>query len=177
MSDAQITFVAWLCVPLQPFYQRVSIDFVALFSLNAAMQLSSLRYLSLIAVSVAWACLALGCGDGGEKYVPVTGKLTVNGQPYDPAAQDEVMVILYPAVDTGSTYPATVNPNGSFKVPGVESKGVPPGKYTISLERMADDRKQPVQVDLKYKGRTSVLQREVSLGNGDVGTIDVTKAP
>ncbi len=119
-----------------------------------------------------------GCNSSSGKYVPVTGKFTVKGQPYDPATQEDVMLIMYPTSGSSeTTYVAVNEPDGSFTVPGVEQQGVPPGKYKISLERTSDNRKQPVVVAPALKGRQSTLEKEILPGNGDLGTIELTQAP
>lgn len=131
--------------------------------------------------SLVLACLlvaVLGCEKPADNLVPVKGKLLVAGADYDPATQEEVMIIFYPAGNPeGTSYPAVIQNDGTFTVPGVEGNGVPAGKYHISLERISDDRKTKVSVPRKLAGRESELEKEITSTTGDVGSIDVTVIP
>jgi hypothetical protein len=85
----------------------------------------------LLVCCLAAACAALGCG----RTVKVKGQLTKGGKPFTTKDRALVQMIFHPdggeAVDT---YPATVNADGTFEVVGKEGKGIPPGKYRISVE-------------------------------------------
>src|SRR5437588_8605376 len=77
-------------------------------------------------------CLALaaapGCGSGKIK---VTGKVTKAGTPLV-STTGHVQVKLLPAEakENYTTYPAVVNPDGTFEIPDV-----PPGKYKVAVEQ------------------------------------------
>jgi hypothetical protein len=86
----------------------------------------------------AAACLALaGCGAGNAVWVK--GHLLKGGQPYTAPDNQTVGVTFY-AMDAQSTkadepFAATYGPEGAFEVPGPEGRGIPPGKYRISVIR------------------------------------------
>jgi hypothetical protein len=82
-----------------------------------------------------------GCGPSGT--VQVTGKLLKAGAPYTPPEGQTLGVTFY-AMEVKDTsgqtaansepYAANVNPaEGTFVVPGPEGRGVPPGKYRVSV--------------------------------------------
>jgi hypothetical protein len=64
--------------------------------------------------------LLAGCGGGG---VPVEGKVTKGGQPYDPAKDGDINVGLRGNKD----FSGKAGADGSFKI-----DNVPPGKYTVT---------------------------------------------
>jgi hypothetical protein len=132
---------------------------------------------ALTALLLCGVLLSVGCGPSGPTLVPVKGKLTVNGQPYDPKTQEEVMVILHPTDGTGTTFPAVFADDGSFFVPGVEQRGVPPGKYKIALDRYENPDKQPVLVPPAYRGANTKMERDIQPDKGDLGAIEVMTPP
>ena len=82
-----------------------------------------------------------GCGGSGH-YVWVTGKLLQGGAPYK-APEGQSASLTFVAIETqdasGRTikntdqYQADLEDDGSYKVPGPEGKGIPPGKYRIAV--------------------------------------------
>ena len=68
---------------------------------------------------------------------PVTGKLLSGGKPLLPG-KDGITLVFHPAEGTGHTYPADFNnDDGTFTINGPEGKGIPPGKYKVSINRMS----------------------------------------
>ena len=82
----------------------------------------------------AFAAVALGCGSGGKKLYPVTGKLTYQNRPAVGA-----MVIFHPK---GDKTPQAIRPSGLvkedgtytlFSGPGDEGKGASAGEYEVAV--------------------------------------------
>lgn len=81
------------------------------------------------------------CGGSGPKVVAVKGKLLNNGQPVKPAGPTPPgdpgvkieLFTLKPDNTLGESFNAAVTPaDGTFTVPGA-GKGIPPGKYRVSV--------------------------------------------
>jgi hypothetical protein len=84
--------------------------------------------------------VAAGCNKGdGPKGVTVHGRLVQNGHPLKVLPNEEIMVGFSPEgaePGQGVTRAAStlVKPeDGSFTLTGRDKKGLPPGKYTVSL--------------------------------------------
>jgi hypothetical protein len=131
-----------------------------------------MRFLGLVALLGLFVGLP-GCG---PRHVKVAGKLTKGGQALKISDQGLVQVIFHPegSSEGGSTYPANVNnQTGEFDVPGPRGNGIPPGKYTISVE--AHD-PYPAGKDLlagKFRPGSSQIVREVN--GGEEVVIDLDK--
>ncbi len=86
------------------------------------------------AVALALAIGALsGCSSNTCR---VTGTLVKNGKAVTVEEGQWVQLILYPIEKekpSGEWFPANVNPDGTFEVPGKEGDGVPPGKYRFGI--------------------------------------------
>lgn len=84
---------------------------------------------------VAWVslcCGLLGCGGGGPKPVPVSGKVTFKGEPlkgaqisFHPEGGATDAIALGVSDDAGNFQLATVNDPGAF-----------PGKYKVTVSKM-----------------------------------------
>lgn len=90
----------------------------------------------LALVLTALAVSAPGCGGEGLELVPVTGKVTFNGEPVDKA---EIAFIRDSTV-TPSKGPApaaitTTGPDGSFKLFTRDREGAVPGKYKVTVQK------------------------------------------
>lgn len=87
------------------------------------MTCRSLPTLFLIAIT--------GCS-GGEKLVPVSGKVTLNGEPLTYGS-----VAFFPAADKGNTRPDSVHgqlgPGGVYVLQVGDRTGAPPGWYRVSV--------------------------------------------
>jgi hypothetical protein len=76
-----------------------------------------------------------GCGSG---LLKPSGRLLKDGKPFVPGPNQTVQVVFFPVTegksDEGGSYPAEVNrESGTFRVVGANGKGLPPGKYRISV--------------------------------------------
>jgi hypothetical protein len=85
--------------------------------------------------------LVAGC-DGGPAATPVSGKLLDNGAAVKPPAnlppgdKGVRMSFVQEAASgkTPETHFAQLSDDGSFRVDGPNKKGIPPGKYRISVQ-------------------------------------------
>jgi len=117
-------------------------------------------------------CLAAsGCGGGGSK---VTGKVVNNGQPFSLSDKGLIQLLFIPeGHDQGQQFPASTNkPDGSFEVAGPEGKGLPPGKYRISVQ-VFDPYPTTDKLDGKFLKEKSPIVKDIS-GSQSI-TIDVAK--
>lgn len=101
----------------------------------------------VVALISAGSVFAAGCGGGGAKNVPVKGQLITKDGPFkaqrpgghalppgDPGIRVKFTPAEAPPAGEDSFYYASVNPDDStFDVPGKRGKGIPPGKYTVSI--------------------------------------------
>jgi len=125
-----------------------------------------------------------GCGGSGEPVVWVTGKLLKGGAKYEPPA-DQQVTMMFVAMEIenaeGKVVPSTEpylahydGANGTFKVPGKDGSGIPPGKYrvaiTLKLKREALNATKPIQkavdrerdyLDNKFGVTTSPIVRQI----------------
>ena len=81
---------------------------------------------------------AFGCGSGNYQ---TRGRILKGGTPLTVEEPDFVRVVLVPLPEDGTKvldwYVAEYNgSNGTFIVKGKDGKGMPPGKYRVSLELM-----------------------------------------
>jgi len=153
-----------------------------------------LRTLLGLTLTIA-ATSMFGCGSG-EPTVWVTGKLLKAGAPFTPPTGQQLTIIFVATevvtVD-GKVVPSTEpyaasydQPSGTFKVPGKEGSGIPPGKYRVAitskLEREALNSAKPKQkpadrekdyLDDKFSVSTSPILREIKAST-DL-TIDLDK--
>ena len=85
---------------------------------------------------LAWlpVLLACGCG-GGERLVPVAGRITVGGKPL-PAG----VVVFHPDVERGNRTRqeprGTVNEQGAYELRSGDRAGAPPGWYRVAVFAM-----------------------------------------
>jgi hypothetical protein len=93
--------------------------------------------------------VAAGCGNG---YVKPKGRLMKNGEPFVPADNEVVHVALFPVKDAkvaapaaapegaareAGSFPANFNrEDGTFRVTGMDGRGMPPGKYRVTVQVM-----------------------------------------
>ena len=91
----------------------------------------------LLAAGVAGLALCLVAGCGGDKKVNATGRVIKGGKPLT-VPDDFVRVLFVPYTEPG-TNPKTCylaeydNAAGMFRALGPDLKGVPPGKYRITV--------------------------------------------
>jgi len=97
------------------------------------------RTLSVRLAGLAVVLIALaGCG-GGVSGSKVQGKLLMNGQPYQVGQGEEFTMAFVGNTGEGGaklSCGVALNPDGTFAVNGPTNKGVPPGKYQITVVNM-----------------------------------------
>ena len=92
--------------------------------------------------------LVVAAGCGGPKAVIVKGKLTQGGKSILADRKSGVTMVFVPVVDEtrGTTYPAGFNSDDdTFQVYGPNQKGLPMGKYKVTLTIMAAKDEKPVE--------------------------------
>jgi hypothetical protein len=132
------------------------------------------------AVVLVCAAALLGAGCGSDT-VRVTGRLVKDGQPYTAnvqGAQPDTLAVDFLATigDRKYLFPATMQSDGTFAVAGSDGKGIPRGKYRITVlhsgfEGAGGDRfkgrytaeKTPLTVDI-----TESTALTIDLGAGTV---------
>jgi hypothetical protein len=119
--------------------------------------------------------LAVGCGDGS--HVKARGRLVKGGQPFVTAEGEGLRIFFAPLnAPEGKQYDSYAaeyrREGGTFVVKGKDGKGLPPGKYRVSLQLMKnrEDRFQG-----KLMGPKSPLTCEVTDGGKDL-VIDLDQA-
>lgn len=79
-----------------------------------------------LACALLAAPLLVGCGDGGPPRVPVSGKVTANGQPVNGGNFTFAPMASGPTADSAPVV-AAVNADGTFKV----DQGAVAGRYRV----------------------------------------------
>jgi hypothetical protein len=107
------------------------------------------------------AVTAAGCGTGMLK---TKGRLVKGGTPLATEEDDVVRVIFMPVVEKGEVvkdyFMAQFNPaDGTFQVVGKDGKGLPPGKYRISVQHL---RKKKDLLNGAFGGDTSPFVYDVN---------------
>jgi hypothetical protein len=110
--------------------------------------------------------LAAGCG-GGNGHIAARGTVTKGGQPFTLGEGEGVRIIFAP--ESGSagegkydSFPAEYNgADGTFVVRGKDGTGLPPGKYSVSLQWL---KQKEDLFNGQYTGKKSPLKCEVASG-------------
>lgn len=77
-----------------------------------------------------------GCGGGPESGPKVVGRVLIDGQPCRPVSVNDfdVKFLTVEGVGPGKrSYLAEVKPDGSFTLNGSMGKGIPVGRYKVSI--------------------------------------------
>ncbi len=99
-----------------------------------------MRIKVLLAVAAAGSLCLSGCGSSSDVWV--TCEIHRHGQPYTVPETHSLQVTFYALEGkdetgkikaAGEPYPAGRTADGKFEVPGPEGRGIPPGKYRISV--------------------------------------------
>lgn len=126
---------------------------------------------------VASAGLSGGCGSGESKYV-VTGQITKDGKPLPVRPQVGELKVEFRQVDAknqpqAGPFPAEVNSaDGTYRVIGLDDRGVPAGKYHIIVQWFDDGLAGGDKLKGQFDASHSKIYREV---NGS-GKIDIDLA-
>ncbi len=125
--------------------------------------MTSSRRSRLLALLGLAACLALA-GCSGAKRCKVSGTLTRGGKPLEVHPMTGKLMVVFRGIGDGATTDpqyAIVKPDGSFTVPGPDGKGIPPGKYRITVEQF-DPFPTTDKLGGKFNERNSKIEREVT---------------
>ncbi len=128
----------------------------------------------LVAIICLWAA---GCG---TRMLKPEGRLLKKGAPFVPGDAEAVHVTFFPDVEQPDhePYPARVNrEDGTFRVVGVDGRGLPPGKYRATVQIMKkrkdilngafDRTRSPFKIDLTSStGEITLDLDEPSLAPG-----------
>ena len=136
-----------------------------------------MRWLSVVAL-LAVVIVCLGCAPSGPEYIPVQGKVTVNGEPLK-----QGLVVFIPDVAAGNASTEEfrgVVKDGSYSITSGEKEGVIAGAYkiTVSGHEGADSTKMPTPlVDEKYFSPNTSGLKAVVKADAPAGAYDfqVTK--
>ncbi len=134
--------------------------------------------LSWTLVLLHLALAASGCGS--SKGVSAQGKVTKGGGKYAVPADQSLSLTLYSTEPTndgertipaGKSYMAAFNAeDASFTVPGPEGRGIPPGKYRVTvtqkLKREAVDKRNE-----KAERNKKLFERDTDMFNGQYGEL------
>jgi len=123
-------------------------------------------------------CVAQGCGDGGEKLLPLQGRLLKGGEKFEGGPDELIQITFVPILPDGKPprdhYYANVNDaTGTFVAAGKTGKGMPAGKYRVALELM---RKRKDRYKGKYDQVNSPYIFDIDQNTKEI-VIDVDKPP
>jgi hypothetical protein len=98
------------------------------------------RRLALVA-ALAVSLYATGCGSGPRTY-PVTGRVTMNGQPITSGS------VQFVAVEGANYEPVSdIGADGTYRLVTLEKEGAPLGKYKVLVRSVApSDPKDPYSI-------------------------------
>jgi len=126
-------------------------------------------------------CLLAGCSGGPHKVAPVSGRVTLNGQPLAHAA-----VTFQPVATEGNLNPGPgsggfTDSNGRYilKLTGMETKGAVVGKHMVRInlapqDNSADDKpKRYKDLPAQYNKKTK-LKYDVPPGGTDSADFQLT---
>jgi len=103
-----------------------------------------------------------GCGSSN---VMVEGEVMVDGQPFKPGPKEQAMVTYLPDKEslapTDATYPAPIESDGKYRIPGPDKMGIPPGKYRVAVTILSAENEQDLFRDA-YSPSQTKLRHEVS---------------
>jgi hypothetical protein len=112
--------------------------------------------------SVFFLIALLLCGCGGDGRMKPRGRIVKSGAPLQLPEDEGIRIAFLPVEATGKTYDsylAQLNKDGTFQVIGKDGKGLPPGKYRVSMEHLKNKKdlfkgaffgsKSPIVCDVK----------------------------
>jgi hypothetical protein len=136
---------------------------------------------ALWALPVAVALATSGCG--APRTIPLSGRLLRGEKPFT-AAEGQALGLTFVAAEAikdpssgtvlaaeGEPFPADIRPDdGTFRVPGREGRGIPPGKYRVTV--YLRQREAPANAPSRPGGAKFDRDKDL-LG----GRFDATKSP
>jgi len=122
----------------------------------------------------------VGCGKSGPKTVRVTGRILLNGQPLAVtpteaqlgAVQLRFIELGADGAPSGPSYSGNAKPDGSFNVPGIGGRGLPPGDYRIAVYQY--DPYPEDKLGGRFSDERSKIVRRIE-ADTDLGTIDLAE--
>jgi hypothetical protein len=108
------------------------------------------------------------CGCSSDGRIQARGKLVKNGAPFKLGEAEGMRIVFVPYEASGSTfdtYVAVFDGNGSFKVTGKDGKGLPPGKYRVTVEHL---KKKEDQFKGAFSGKKTPIVREVTNSSTEI---------
>lgn len=138
------------------------------------------KLLALMLLTTSLACV--GCGSSNEVWI--TGTLLKGGTKFTPPEGHQVGITFYlvstddptkSAAAAGEPYLADYDESdGTFKVPGRNGQGIPPGKYRISvsdkLDREAFDKLPKAKTKAIKRGAVPAINRETDFLDSRFGS-------
>jgi hypothetical protein len=118
-------------------------------------------------VVVLIALFASGCGSGDGRF-QARGRLVKNGAPFKLAEAEGMRIAFVPyeaGESTFDTYVAVFTGDGSFKVTGKDGKGLPPGKYRVTVEHL---KKKKDLLKGAFSGKKTPIVREVTNSSTEI---------
>jgi hypothetical protein len=130
----------------------------------------------LVLSSVAVSVLVAGCGKK-EKGVKVRGKLLQDGQPIQFLRDEDIRISFSSEGSAGQEAAGASGvvqaEDGSFTITGRDNKGIPPGKYRISLSSSIEGGGDDNRFEASVNQKEPPLIAEVGPEDGQSFTIDV----
>jgi hypothetical protein len=130
----------------------------------------TLRWLFGTLVLASLFLILAGCGSRTKIY---EGKLVQGGQPV--TVSDQGIITLFFVAekdkDKGLPYPAETKSDGTFTIKGRDGKGIPPGKYLVSVVAKDPYPNGPDKFGGKFEADKSTLT--VEIGKDSMVTVDV----
>jgi hypothetical protein len=122
---------------------------------------------------VLFALLALALASGCSSRSKPRGRLVRDGEPFQPGEGEIVRIVLFSAGGTEEgSYPAEYNrEKGTFRVLGPKRRGVPAGKYRITVQVL---KKRKDLLGGQFGASNSPFVREVSKKTGEI-VLDLNK--
>jgi hypothetical protein len=117
--------------------------------------------------------LLAGCGSSTIKQ---KGRIVKGGQPFQTDEGSGLRLFFEPIEPSGTTYDAFVaeynRDDGTFVVKGKDGKGLPPGKYRITLQMMKN---KEDEFKGRYFGKKTPFTAEVTDGSEEI-VVDLDQA-
>lgn len=134
-----------------------------------------MKKVPIIIVGVSLAVFAFGCSGGGEKLLPVKGKVTQGGKAFTKGGT----VTYYPdkskGNDSAHTPTAELGSSGEYSLRVGDKEGAPPGHYkvvVVSQSKPKGTGKEAYEIPVSYVDKAFIsvdrtpLTREVKEGHG-----------
>jgi hypothetical protein len=130
-----------------------------------------------IAVVLVAACLCLSSLGCGSSTIQARGRILKKGEPFEPGPGEALRIILAPldppAGETYDSFAAEYQGDGTFVVKGKDGKGLPPGKYRVTLQLL---KKKKDLFKGKLSGPKSPFTCEITDGSDEI-IVDLDRMP